>query len=67
MRLFIAGSAPLLIETFTEWQQRTGHTILERYGMSETIMLTVNPCRLMRATAVRPSAAAAPWVFRCRA
>ncbi|MFO1280813.1 MAG: malonyl-CoA synthase [Burkholderiaceae bacterium] len=43
MRLFIAGSAPLLIETFTEWQRRTGHTILERYGMSETIMLTSNP------------------------
>ncbi|MDA7416333.1 malonyl-CoA synthase [Xenophilus arseniciresistens] len=43
MRLFIAGSAPLLIETFQEWQQRTGHTILERYGMSETIMLTSNP------------------------
>ncbi len=45
MRLFIAGSAPLLIETFTDWQQRTGHTILERYGMSETIMLTSNPYR----------------------
>ncbi|GAA6120016.1 malonyl-CoA synthase [Acidovorax sp. FG27] len=43
MRLFVAGSAPLLIETFKEWQQRTGHTILERYGMSETIMLTSNP------------------------
>jgi malonyl-CoA/methylmalonyl-CoA synthetase len=43
MRLFIAGSAPLLIETFTEWQSRTGHTILERYGMSETAMLTSNP------------------------
>ena len=43
MRLFIAGSAPLLIETFHEWQQRTGHTILERYGMSETAMLTSNP------------------------
>jgi len=43
MRLFIAGSAPLLIETFTEWQVRTGHTILERYGMSETAMLTSNP------------------------
>jgi acyl-CoA synthetase (AMP-forming)/AMP-acid ligase II len=43
MRLFIAGSAPLLIETFAEWQQRTGHTILERYGMSETAMLTSNP------------------------
>ncbi len=43
MRLFISGSAPLLIETFQAWQQRTGHTILERYGMSETIMLTSNP------------------------
>jgi malonyl-CoA/methylmalonyl-CoA synthetase len=43
IRLFIAGSAPLLIETFNEWQQRTGHTILERYGMSETAMLTSNP------------------------
>ena len=43
MRLFVAGSAPLLIETFNEWQERTGHTILERYGMSETVMLTSNP------------------------
>ena len=43
MRLFIAGSAPLLIETFNDWIQRTGHTILERYGMSETVMLTSNP------------------------
>jgi malonyl-CoA/methylmalonyl-CoA synthetase len=43
MRLFVAGSAPLLLETFQSWQQRTGHTILERYGMSETIMLTSNP------------------------
>lgn len=43
MRLFISGSAPLLIETFNEWRTRTGHTILERYGMSETIMLTSNP------------------------
>ena len=45
MRLFISGSAPLLIETFRDWQERTGHTILERYGMSETAMLTSNPCR----------------------
>ncbi|MBE7940039.1 MULTISPECIES: malonyl-CoA synthase [Ramlibacter] len=45
MRLFISGSAPLLIETFNEWKARTGHTILERYGMSETIMLTSNPYR----------------------
>ena len=43
MRLFVAGSAPLLIETFNEWRERTGHTILERYGMSETAMLTSNP------------------------
>jgi malonyl-CoA/methylmalonyl-CoA synthetase len=43
MRLFSAGSAPLLIETFNEWIDRTGHTILERYGMSETVMLTSNP------------------------
>ena len=43
MRLFVSGSAPLLIETFQAWQERTGQTILERYGMSETIMLTSNP------------------------
>ncbi|HLT98922.1 MAG TPA: malonyl-CoA synthase [Burkholderiaceae bacterium] len=43
MRLFISGSAPLLSETFNEFKERTGHTILERYGMSETIMLTSNP------------------------
>lgn len=45
MRLFISGSAPLLLDTFREFQQRTGHTLLERYGMSETVMLTSNPCR----------------------
>jgi malonyl-CoA/methylmalonyl-CoA synthetase len=45
MRLFIAGSAPLLIETFNAFTERTGHVILERYGMSETVMLTSNPCR----------------------
>jgi malonyl-CoA/methylmalonyl-CoA synthetase len=45
MRLFIAGSAPLLVETFNDWIDRTGHTILERYGMSETVMLTSNPYR----------------------
>jgi malonyl-CoA/methylmalonyl-CoA synthetase len=43
MRLFISGSAPLLPETHAEWKERTGHVILERYGMSETIMLTSNP------------------------
>ncbi len=45
MRLFVSGSAPLLIDTFADWRQRTGHTILERYGMSETVMLTSNPYR----------------------
>ncbi|MCB2022718.1 MAG: malonyl-CoA synthase, partial [Burkholderiaceae bacterium] len=44
MRVFISGSAPLLIETFNAFRERTGHTILERYGMSETSMLTSNPC-----------------------
>jgi malonyl-CoA/methylmalonyl-CoA synthetase len=43
MRLFISGSAPLLTETFEAFAKRTGHTILERYGMSETVMLTSNP------------------------
>ena len=43
MRLFVSGSAPLLQETFDLWRERTGHTILERYGMSETVMLTSNP------------------------
>jgi malonyl-CoA/methylmalonyl-CoA synthetase len=45
IRLFVSGSAPLLLETFTAFQQRTGHTILERYGMSETGMLVSNPYR----------------------
>ena len=44
MRLFVSGSAPLLIETFDDFRERSGHTILERYGMSETVMLTSNPC-----------------------
>jgi len=43
MRLFISGSAPLLLETFNDFRRRTGHTILERYGMSETTMLASNP------------------------
>ncbi|MEH6569452.1 MAG: AMP-binding protein [Halioglobus sp.] len=43
MRLFISGSAPLLAETFVEFEARCGHTILERYGMSETNMNTSNP------------------------
>jgi malonyl-CoA/methylmalonyl-CoA synthetase len=43
MRVFISGSAPLLAETHREWQARTGHAILERYGMTETGMNTSNP------------------------
>lgn len=43
MRLFISGSAPLLEETHVAWAERTGHAILERYGMTETNMLTSNP------------------------
>jgi malonyl-CoA/methylmalonyl-CoA synthetase len=45
MRLFVAGSAPLLPETFHAFAERTGHTIVERYGMSETVMLCSNPYR----------------------
>lgn len=44
MRLFISGSAPLLAQTHREFLQRTGHAILERYGMTETLMITSNPC-----------------------
>jgi malonyl-CoA/methylmalonyl-CoA synthetase len=43
MRLFVSGSAPLLAETHVEFERRTGHRILERYGMTETGMLTSNP------------------------
>ncbi|ANC92959.1 malonyl-CoA synthase [Azospirillum humicireducens] len=43
MRLFISGSAPLLADTHREFRARTGHAILERYGMTETGMLTSNP------------------------
>ncbi|MEP3467946.1 AMP-binding protein, partial [Marinobacter alexandrii] len=43
MRLFISGSAPLLAETHVEFEARTGHRILERYGMTETNMNTSNP------------------------
>ncbi|MEI5664600.1 malonyl-CoA synthase [Bosea sp. CCNWLW174] len=43
MRLFVSGSAPLLAETHREWRERTGHAILERYGMTETNMNTSNP------------------------
>ncbi|MCP3419795.1 malonyl-CoA synthase [Bradyrhizobium brasilense] len=43
MRLFISGSAPLLADTHREWSDRTGHAVLERYGMTETNMNTSNP------------------------
>ncbi len=43
MRLFISGSAPLLAETHRAWKTKTGHAILERYGMTETNMNTSNP------------------------
>ncbi|WP_442935662.1 malonate--CoA ligase [Nitrobacter sp. NHB1] len=43
MRLFISGSAPLLADTHREWSARTGHAVLERYGMTETGMNTTNP------------------------
>ncbi|TAK46842.1 MAG: malonyl-CoA synthase [Xanthobacteraceae bacterium] len=43
MRVFISGSAPLLADTHREWAERTGHAILERYGMTETGMNTSNP------------------------
>jgi malonyl-CoA/methylmalonyl-CoA synthetase len=43
MRLFVSGSAPLLDQTHAAWRERTGHAILERYGMTETGMNTSNP------------------------
>jgi malonyl-CoA/methylmalonyl-CoA synthetase len=43
MRLFVSGSAPLLAETHVQFENRTGHRILERYGMTETNMNTSNP------------------------
>jgi malonyl-CoA/methylmalonyl-CoA synthetase len=48
MRLFVSGSAPLLAETFAEFRERTGQTILERYGMTETGMITSNPLHAER-------------------
>ena len=43
MRLFVSGSAPLLAETHKDFETRTGHAILERYGMTETNMIASNP------------------------
>lgn len=43
IRVFISGSAPLLESTFLDFEKRTGHRILERYGMTEAVMVTSNP------------------------
>jgi len=43
LRLFVCGSAPLLPSTFAEFEDRTGQRILERYGMSEAVIITTNP------------------------
>jgi malonyl-CoA/methylmalonyl-CoA synthetase len=48
VRVFISGSAPLLQETFVAFEERTGHRILERYGMTETSMNTSNPLHGVR-------------------
>ncbi|MEW5683856.1 MAG: AMP-binding protein [Pseudomonadota bacterium] len=45
VRLFVSGSAPLLPSTFAEFEERTGQRILERYGMSEAVIITTNPLR----------------------
>ena len=58
IRLFISGSAPLLAETHVQFDQRTGHRILERYGMTETSMITTNPYDGER----RPGQLADPWM-----
>ena len=75
MRLFISGSAPLLAETHRDFAERTGHAILERYGMTETNMNTSNPYdgdahrRHGRAAACPASSSASPIrrpARRCR-
>jgi malonyl-CoA/methylmalonyl-CoA synthetase len=58
IRLFVSGSAPLLPETFAAFRERTGQTILERYGMTETGMNTSNP--------LRARAWPARWASHCR-
>ena len=56
MRLFVSGSAPLPAETHREFAQRTGHAILERYGMTETLIITSNPVEGLR----KPGSVGAP-------
>ena len=63
MRLFISGSAPLLADTHREWSARTGHAVLERYGMTETNMNTSNPYDGDRV----PGAVGSPAARRLRA
>lgn len=46
VRLFVSGSAPLLPALFTAFEERTGHRILERYGMTEALMIASNPYRV---------------------
>jgi len=58
MRLFVSGSAPLLPRRTANFLQRTGHTILERYGMTETLINTSIP--------TRDRAYPAPLEGRCR-
>jgi malonyl-CoA/methylmalonyl-CoA synthetase len=48
MRLFISGSAPLLSDTFEQFRQRTGRSIVERYGLTETLINTSNPLQGIR-------------------
>ncbi len=54
MRLFVSGSAPMLEETHRQFEERTGHRILERYGMTETCMNTSNPYDARRPGTVGP-------------
>jgi malonyl-CoA/methylmalonyl-CoA synthetase len=58
MRVFISGSAPLLAETHRLFREHTGHSILERYGMTETNMNTSNP--------YMGTGLLERWVFRCQ-
>jgi malonyl-CoA/methylmalonyl-CoA synthetase len=61
MRLFVSGSAPLTAETHREFERRTGHAILERYGMTETLINTSNPYEGMR----RPGSVGPPLPGVC--
>ena len=48
IRVFISGSAPLLEQTYLDFKKKTGHEIVERYGMTETGMNTSNPLQGLR-------------------